>query len=79
MQASDIAASGAAAYSKPRLEAVSPRHGEKVIRWLLAACAAISVITTTAIVISLLVPSIRVLRGGFAGDFFFGTDFGPDV
>ena len=31
MHASDIAASGPAAYSKPRLEAASPRHSEKVI------------------------------------------------
>ena len=30
MQATDIAASGPAAFDKPRLEAASPRYGEKV-------------------------------------------------
>lgn len=77
MQASDIVASGPAAYSKPRLEATSPRHGEKVIKRLLAACAAISVLTTTAIVVSLLVPSLQFFEDVSPSDFFFGTDFGP--
>jgi phosphate transport system permease protein len=76
MQASDIAASGPA-YSKPRLEAPSPRYGEKLIIAALAGCAAISVITTTAIVISLLVPSIEFFGEVPIKDFLFGTDWGP--
>jgi len=77
MQASDIAASGPAALTKPRLEAASPRYGERVIYYLLAGCAAISVITTTAIVISLLLPSVDFFGEVSPGDFFFGTDWGP--
>ena len=76
MQASDIAASGPAA-SKPRLEAASPRYGEKITIALLAACAAISVITTTAIVVSLLVPSVEFFGDVPIKDFLFGTDWGP--
>jgi phosphate transport system permease protein len=77
MEASDIAASGPAAFTKPRLEAASPRYGERAIYYALAACAAISVITTTAIVVSLLVPSIEFFGEVSPGDFFFGTDWGP--
>ena len=77
MEASDIAASGPTALTKPRLEAASPRYGEKVIIGLLATCAAISVITTTAIVVSLLVPSIEFFGEVPIADFLFGTDWGP--
>lgn len=76
MQASDIATSGPAAV-KPRLEAASPRYGEKAIRAFLAACAAISVITTTAIVISLLAPSIQFFEEVSPIDFLTGTEWGP--
>jgi len=76
MQASNIAASGPAA-TKPRLEAASHRYGEKLIVGLLAACAAISIVTTTAIVVSLLVPSIEFFGEVPIGDFLFGTDWGP--
>jgi len=77
MNASDIAASGPAAFDKPRLEAASPRHGEKVIKVLLAACALISVVTTTAIVVSLLAPALEFFGEVPLGEFFFGTDWGP--
>jgi phosphate transport system permease protein len=77
MEASDIAASGPAAITKPRLEAASPRYGEKLIIAGLAACAAISVITTTAIVVSLLVPSVEFFGEVPIADFLFGTDWGP--
>lgn len=77
MQASDIAVSGPAALNKPRLEAASPRYGERAIKWFLAGCAAISVLTTTAIVVSLLVPSIEFFSDVSPKDFFFGTDWGP--
>jgi phosphate transport system permease protein len=60
-----------------RLEAPSPRYGEKAILCLLAACALISVATTTGIVIALIGPTV-----GFFGDvgvteFLFGTDWAP--
>ncbi len=77
MQASDIAASGPAAFSKPRLEATSARRGEQVIYYLLAACAGLSILTTTAIVVSLLFPAIEFFGDVSPGTFFFGTDWGP--
>ena len=77
MHASDIAASGPAAFSRPRLEATSKRHGERVIYYLLAACAGLSVLTTTAIVVSLLFPAIDIFGDVSPGTFFFGTDWGP--
>jgi len=60
-----------------RLQASSKRYGERAIRWLLASCAVLSVLTTTAIIISLILPTI-----GFFGivpfdEFIFGTDWTP--
>jgi len=68
---------GAPAGLKGRLEAQGPRYGEKVIYFLLAGCAFLSVITTTAIVISLLEPSIEFFGEVPIGDFLFGTKFSP--
>jgi phosphate transport system permease protein len=76
MEARGLAATGPAALPR-RLEAPSRRYGEKVIYVLLAACAALSVLTTTAIVISLVVPSIQFFGDVPIGDFLFGTDWGP--
>src|SRR6266540_5028459 len=59
--------------SRP-LVAARPRHGERLIQGALAACAVISVITTTAIVISLLTPTI-----GFFGEVSFGEFFSSDT
>src|SRR5215217_6796772 len=58
--------------SRP-LVAARRRYGEKVIEGLLAACAVISVITTTAIVISLLSPTID-----FFGEVSFSQFFSLD-
>lgn len=78
MEAADIAASGVTpARSGPRLEAASPRYGEKAIYYFLAACAFLSVITTAAIVISLVVPSIEFFGDVSLSTFLFGTDWGP--
>jgi phosphate transport system permease protein len=76
MEARDIAASGPTGIPR-RLEAPSPRYGEKAIFALLAGCAILSVITTTAIVIALIGPTV-----GFFGDvsitkFLFGTEWSP--
>ena len=62
--------------SRP-LVAASPRYGEKVIFGLLALCAAISVITTTAIVLSLLSPTIDFFGEVSLGDFFSFQDWAP--
>ncbi len=60
-----------------RLQAPSKRYGEKAIRWFLALCAVLSVLTTTAIVISLLGPTIGFFEIVPADEFFFGIDWTP--
>ncbi|HYP55655.1 MAG TPA: phosphate ABC transporter permease subunit PstC [Solirubrobacterales bacterium] len=59
------------------LESPRPRHGEKAIQGLLALCALLSVLTTTAIVLSLLGPTIGFFQFVPAGEFFFGVDWTP--
>ena len=63
--------------ARPRLGATSPRYGEKAIYGLLAACAVLSIVTTTAIVVSLIVPSVQFFGEVSPGEFLFGTDWGP--
>ena len=75
MEAGQIGVSGPAL--KRRLEASSPRYGEKAIYGLLAACAVISVATTVAILVSLLEPAIEFFGEVSIGDFLFGTDWSP--
>jgi phosphate transport system permease protein len=78
MEARDIAASGAAGLPPARrLEAVSPRYGEKAIKAFLAFCAVLSVITTTAIVISLLGPAFGFFDVVAPGDFFLKKEWAP--
>jgi phosphate transport system permease protein len=62
--------------SRP-LVADRPRRGEKLIHWLLAACALISVATTTAIVISLLTPTIGFFEEVSFGEFFSLDTWAP--
>src|SRR5690348_2848840 len=76
MEAGSIGAPGQATLSR-RLEAPSARYGEKVIYGLLAACAVVSVATTLAILISLLVPSIEFFGEVPITDFLFGTNWAP--
>jgi phosphate transport system permease protein len=59
------------------LQAQSKRWGERAIKWSLALCAALSVLTTTAIVVSLIGPTIGFFEIVPAGDFFFGVDWTP--
>lgn len=61
----------------PSLEAPSPRYGEKAIFGFLLLCAALSVATTTAIVISLLFPALSFFGEVPIGDFLFGTTWAP--
>jgi phosphate transport system permease protein len=75
VEAGNIGVSSAALGRK--LEAPSPRYGEKVIYGLLAACAVLSVVTTTVIVISLLFPAVEFFGEVPLGDFLFGTDWSP--
>ncbi len=62
--------------SRP-LVAASPRYGEKLIQGLLVACAVISVATTTAIVISLLTPTIGFFREVSLASFFSLEQWAP--
>jgi phosphate transport system permease protein len=59
------------------LVAARPRYGEKVIQGLLGACAVISVLTTTAIVISLLSPTIDFFGEVSLGQFFSVDEWAP--
>jgi phosphate transport system permease protein len=70
---------GAGPAGKPssRLRASSPRYGEKAIQGLLAFCGILSVLTTTAIVISLIGPTVGFFEIVPVGDFLFGTDWTP--
>jgi phosphate transport system permease protein len=80
MEARDaIAAAGGGGMGSPSnpLAAASPRRGEKVIFGLLALCAAISVLTTTAIALSLLSPSIDFFGEVPFGEFFSFDDWAP--
>jgi phosphate transport system permease protein len=60
-----------------RLQAQSKRYGEKTIHGVLALCGALSVLTTTAIVISLIGPTIGFFEIVPAKEFFFGVDWTP--
>lgn len=59
------------------LQAEGKRYGERAIKWLLALCASLSVLTTTAIVISLIGPAIGFFEIVPADEFFFGVDWTP--
>jgi phosphate transport system permease protein len=60
-----------------RLQAQGKRYGERVIHGALALCGVLSVLTTTAIVISLVGPTIGFFQLVPVGDFLFGTDWTP--
>lgn len=60
-----------------RLQAQSKRYGERAIQWLLAFCAVLSVLTTTAIVVSLIGPTIGFFEIVPIDEFLFGTDWTP--
>jgi phosphate transport system permease protein len=78
VEARDIAVSGAAGLPPARrLEAPSPRYGEKAIKAFLGLCAALSVVTTTAIVIALLGPAIGFFEVVPPGDFFLKSEWAP--
>jgi phosphate transport system permease protein len=74
MEATSIGAGGPGRRS--RLAAPSRRLGEKAIQGLLAVCGVVSVVTTTAIVISLVGPTIGFFQEVSLGE-FFTTDWTP--
>jgi phosphate transport system permease protein len=77
MEARRIAVPGAAGPHRPRLQAARPRYGEAAIKAFLAGCAILSIATTTAIVISLLIPALDFFRDVPVGDFLFKTEWAP--
>jgi phosphate transport system permease protein len=60
-----------------RLQAQSKRYGERLIKWLLAFCGILSVLTTTAILVSLLLPTIEFFGVVSFADFIAGSDWSP--
>jgi phosphate transport system permease protein len=62
--------------SRP-LVAARPRYGERLIQGVLAACAVISVATTTAILISLLSPTVDFFGEVSFSDFFSLDEWAP--
>lgn len=60
-----------------RLQATSKRYGERAIKWALAFCALLSVLTTTAIVVSLIGPTIGFFEIVPGSEFFFTVDWTP--
>lgn len=65
------------ANGRPSLGASSPRYGEKLIKVFLFACAGLSVLITTAIVLSLILPSVDFFDEVPITDFLFGTEWAP--
>lgn len=59
------------------LKQSSPRNGEKVVRGILFFSAAVSVLTTFGILISLLIPSIEFFMEIPLNEFLFGTTWTP--
>ena len=60
-----------------RLQAQSKRYGERAIKWLLAFCALLLILTTTGIILSLLGPTVGFFQIVPAGEFFFSFDWTP--
>ena len=60
-----------------RLRAARRRTGEDVIRVVLALCALVSVLTTVAIVVALILPALEFFGDVSPVDFFFGTEWAP--
>jgi phosphate transport system permease protein len=77
MSTQDVTVSVAAGLPARRLEATSKRYGEKAIKAFLFLCAALSVLTTTLIVIALLGPALEFFRHVPPSDFFTGTEWFP--
>src|ERR1043166_4147586 len=61
--------------TRRRLQSPGPRYGERAIKYVLALCGILSVAITTAIVISLIGPTIGFFQVVPIGDFIFGTEY----
>lgn len=74
---SSLVVSGPGATPRRSLEAASPRVGEKLIKVALGVCAAVSVLVTTGIVVSLLSPTIGFFQHVSIVEFFTETQWSP--
>lgn len=77
MSVDGIAVTTAGAGMRRPLAAARPRYGDKLIKGFFAACAAISVGVTTAIVVSLLIPAIGFFQDVSIVEFFTETQWSP--
>jgi phosphate transport system permease protein len=77
MEATGIGAGPAGGIPPRRLQAPSRRYGEKIIFGLLALCGILSVVTTTAIVVSLIGPTVGFFEVVPVDDFAFGIEWFP--
>jgi phosphate transport system permease protein len=77
MSPGDAIATEPAGGAPRRLQAPGKRYGERAIKWLLASCALLSVLTTTAIVISLIGPTIGFFEVVPVGKFLFHAEWTP--
>lgn len=68
---------GTAATDQVSLRRSKPRHGETIIRCVLMACAAASILTTLGIIWSLAVPAFQFFQQVPVSDFLFGTQWSP--
>ena len=75
--ASRAEATGAGAPLTRRLTVSRRRYGETLVKWSLAACAAVSVLTTVGIVVALAQPTIEFFQDIGIGEFFTGTEWSP--
>jgi len=75
--ASIDSATSSAGFSSRSLEASSPRYTEKAIVAFLAACGLLSVVVTSAIVVSLLIPTIDFFSQVSLEAFFLDTTWAP--
>jgi phosphate transport system permease protein len=77
MTTSTIAAPSDGAAGRRTLGAAGPRYGEKLVLVSLTACAVVSVVVTTAIVLTLVAPSIDFFRQVPIVEFLTGTTWQP--
>lgn len=70
-------APSAGAAARPSLGASSPRYGERIIQVFLFACAGLSVLVTTGIVLSLVLPSVDFFSEVSVVEFLTGTEWAP--
>ncbi len=75
--ASRAEVAGAGAPIARRLTVSRRRYGESLVKYVLLACATVSVLTTVGIVVALAEPTIEFFRDISLKEFFTGTEWSP--